>query len=457
MRRFSSILALPIRNDKGYKMKKITFILAALLMLTSMSGCGSDTNGASSGLVTTDETTDPNATRIDVPSDSDTDSVNVRDDDTAVTGSVTDNDTTAPTVNNPDETRITFLAAGDNIIHANVYTDAMNRATGGEKYNFIDMYDGIADMVEGADIALINQESPICGEELTISGYPNFNSPDEVGDTLIELGFDIVNIANNHMLDKLERGYKNTLEYWKERENDILMIGGYNSREDYENIRIIEEQGVSIAFISYTYSTNGQQLPASSELYIPYISESEIVRMTKKADELADLVFVVMHWGGENENSFTPSSSQYSQAQALADAGADVIIGMHPHVIQGMDWCTAADGSDTLVVYSLGNLLSTQLNNRNLVGGIVTFDIVKDKNGDITIENPIYNPTVTHYNTDRLGLQVYLMENYTAELAALHGTPYHAQSSSLGVWTLDKIRSFATDNVKEEFLHDFLK
>ncbi len=441
-------------------MKKIAFILAALLTLPLLGGCGSDSGDVTPGLVTTDDTVDPNSIRVTAPFADDTDA---NDTDSYTTDSyttdapVTDAQTTSPTVSVPGETRISFLAAGDNIIHENVYTDARNRAKNGEKYNFIDMYDGIADIIREADISLINQESPICGEELTISGYPAFNSPDEAGDTLIDLGFDIVNIANNHMLDKSERGYRNHLDYWKEREDKILMIGGYYNREDYENIRIIEKKGISIALISYTYATNNPAPSSSSELIVPYINESEIVRMTKKADELADLVFVVMHWGGEDENSFKPSKSEYSLAQAITDAGADVILGMHPHVIQGMDWYTASDGSKTLVVYSLGNLISTQYNNRNLVGGIVTFDIVKDKNGAITIENPIYNPTVTHYNKQRLGLQVYLMEDYTEELAALHGNPNFGQTADWRIWTLDKIRSFATNNIKEEFLPDFLK
>ena len=361
------------------------------------------------------------------------------------------------------ETRLTFLAAGDNIIHGNVFLDAEKRAKGGQKYNFTDMYDGIADAVRSADIAFINQETPICGDEMGIYGYPNFNSPEAVGDTLIDLGFDIVNVANNHTLDMKESGYLGTLDYWDERKDEITMIGGYRNRADYENIRVIEKDGISIALLSYTYGTNDMFLPIASELMIPSmdtrdkdcITKDEIVRMTQKADELADLVFVVMHWG--EENYFTLSSTQKTLATAITEAGADVIIGMHPHVIQDMEWKTASDGSKTLVIYSLGNLINTQYDNQNLVGGIVTFDIVKSKSGDITIENPIYNPTVTHYNKDRLGLQVYFMQDYTEELVKLHGCPSYGTTAAKKVWTTDKIRSFATDNVSEEFLPDFLK
>ncbi len=367
--------------------------------------------------------------------------------------------TDAPTVTDkPDngEVRISFFAAGDNIIHENVFLDARSRAGAGQEYNFMDMYDGVAEYIKSADLAFINQETPICGDELGVTGYPNFNSPEAVGDTLIELGFDIVNIATNHMLDKGERGYRGALDYW-DTKKEVTMIGGYRNKADYENIRIVEEQGVSIAFISYTYDTNKMYLPAGSEMYVPYIDEAEIVRMTKKADELADLVFVVMHWGGENENSHVPSNSQKSLARAITEAGADVILGGHPHVIQPMEWVKASDGSDTLVIYSLGNFISTQYDNRNLVGGIATFDIVKNKNGNITIENPVYTPTVTHYNKNRLGLQIYRMEDYTEELVTLHGNPNFGTTADRRIWTLDRIRGFAKNNVSPEFLPDFLK
>ncbi len=429
-------------------MKKVLKFAALSLVLVLMGSCA-NTPSDIGELIVPDDTLDPNATIITAPPVDNTDDVNVR------------VDTTEPDLNGNngekknDNVLISFLAAGDNIIHENVYTDARARATGNEKYNFIDMYDGIADMIAAADLAFINQETPICGDEMTVSGHPNFNTPEAVGDTLIELGFDIINVANNHVLDKKESGYRNTLDYWHEREDKVTMLGGYYDKADYENIRVVEKNGVSIAFISYTYDTNGMYLPAGSTMYIPYINEAEIVRMTKKADTLADLVFVVMHWGVEN--SFVLSSSQKNLATAITEAGADVIIGMHPHVIQNMEWKTASDGSRTLVIYSLGNLISTQYDNFNLVGGMVTFDIVRNSDGQLVIENPIYNPTVTHYNKQRLGLQVYMMEDYTEDLVALHGCPNYGQTADRKIWTLDKIRGFAKNNLSDEFLPDFLK
>ncbi len=420
--------------NSTYRIKKfISFlvIIASIVCLISVCGCSNEMIDYPFGIET-------------VPYPNDTDNKQ---------NGETTKDTSSPYVEPPKETRISFIATGDNIIHENVFLDARSRAKDGEAYNFFDMYtDGIKALIANADIAFVNQETPICGDELGVSGYPKFNSPEAVGDTLIDLGFDIVNIANNHMLDKGEKGYEGQLDYWDKR--DIMQIGGYRNKSDYENIRVYEEKGVKIAFISYTFINYGIKLPSSSELYVPYTEQNEIVSMTKKAGEIADLVFVVMHWG--EEYKFRPSKSQITLAQAITEAGADVIIGSHTHSIQPVEWLTASDGSKTLVTYSLGNILSTQYNNFSLVGGIISFDIVKN-DGGISIEKPIFNPVITHYNQNRLGLQVYMMEDYSEDLVKLHGNPRYGETAEGRQWTMEKIRSLVTDNVSREFLPDFLK
>ncbi len=352
----------------------------------------------------------------------------------------------------PKETRITFLAAGDNIIHENVFTDAKNRAKNGEKYNFTDMYEGVAAMIADADFALINQETPIAGAELGITGYPNFNSPKEAGEALVEVGFDIINVANNHMLDKLERGYRNLLDFWHSQ--PVTLIGGHYDKADYENIRIVEKDGIKIALLSYTYGTNDHVLPSSSPLYIPYIQSAEIVRMIDRAETMADLVFVVMHWGvdgGVNVNN-----EQKTLAAAITNAGADVIIGMHSHTVQPIEWLARPDGGKTLCIYSLGNFLSTQLDNLNLVAGMVTFDIVKNEDG-VKIEKPVWHTTVTHYNQKRLGLQIYRFEDYTEALAAAHGTRIVGNTAAKREFSLDWIKNYVTKNIAPEFLPESMK
>ena len=108
-----------------------------------------------------------------------------------------------------------------------------------------------------------------------------------------------------------------------------------------------------------------------------------------------------------------------------------MILGHHPHVLQPVKWHDNADGSRTLVVYSLGNFLSTQHYARNMVGGMLTFDIVMDERGVCTVENPLLNPTVTHYSMNRDGLQLYMLEDYTQELAKKHGCSLYTTDFSL--------------------------
>lgn len=339
-----------------------------------------------------------------------------------------------------------FIAAGDNIIHENVYIDAASRAGEGEEYSFVSMYDDIAELVSSADIAFVNQETPVCGRELGgYSGYPNFNSPPETVDALLELGFDIVNIANNHMLDKREEGLLNFIDFMETK--DVLLLGAYRDAADYDNIRVYETNGIKIAFLSYTYSTNGMTLNKGSKHIIPLINEKDITRQVSLAKEAGDLVFVSIHWGTEDQ--FTPDASQKKYSQLMSDLGVDVIIGHHPHVAGPVKWLSGAGGNKTLCIYSLGNLISTMLYPQNMVGGIAGFDIVR-RDGVLSIENPVYTPIVCHYDITRLNLQVYLMENYTEELCKAHG------AQKRGAFTLNRLKRYITDTIDAEFMPEWL-
>lgn len=424
------------------RMKRFFSCLISASLLISAVGCGAPGKSEISSELT--PWSDPEVTRISAPGFED--ETTAKDTEASETAKDTKADSTTK---EPDENRLTFLAAGDNILHEMVYTDAKNRATGSERYDFVSMYDGIADFIAAADLAFVNQETPLGGAELGISGYPNFNGPQEAGEALVEVGFDIVNIATNHMLDKKEAGLKGSIDFWNSQ--PVTLLGGYYDDEDYENIRVVEKNGIRIAFVSYTYGLNGMTLPASSKLHIPLIDEDEIVRMVKRANELADVTICVMHWG--TDGSTVVTNEQKSLARAITDAGADVILGMHSHTLQPVEWMTGSEGNKTLVIYSLGNFLNAQYDSINLVGGIMTFDIVK-RDGEAFIESPIMNPVVVQYDNDRLGFQLYLLEDYTAELAAAHGTVIYG---TLKTFTLDTAKGFVKAAIDDEFLPDFLR
>lgn len=346
------------------------------------------------------------------------------------------------------ENRVSFVAVGDNIVHDSVLQDAKNiakEADNGEEFDFRPMFNNVKEYIQKADLAFINQESPFAGKENRgYTGYPNFNSPDKVGYDLMEIGFDVFNLANNHMLDRGESGYKSTVEFWK-NQKDAVSIGGYENEEDYNNIRIVEKNGISIAFLSYTYGTNGYTLPASSEMVIPLCDDEEIDRQTKMAREMADVVMVSVHWGVEG--SFTPNATQKRQMQIMVDNNVDVIIGTHPHVIQPIEWHDRPDGNKTLVMYSLGNFLSHMEYMKNMLGGIAGFDIVKNED-KITIENVYFIPTVSQYNSSHRGFDIFKFSEYTEELLDAHGTQRVTDPGR----TLQYMRNIIDSTIDKEFL-----
>ncbi len=359
----------------------------------------------------------------------------------------------------PQETRLTFVAFGDNLIHSSIIDDgerlADEHGTGKQHY-FDPMYENFKDIVSSADIAFINQETPIAGPSFPYAGYPNFNTPEEMGDCLIRLGFDVINTATNHMLDCRGKGLVYHADYWAGKaDENVIQVGSYKNKADYDRIRVYEKDGVKIAFLAYTYSTNGMTPGAGYEdIYIPLIDDSEMKRQVAEAKELADLVFVSMHWGMEDSFDTIEGNGVYDQrnaAQTLVDAGVDVIIGTHPHVVQEMKWKTNAQGHETLLVYSLGNFISTMYYPWNMFGGYLSCDIVKDENG-AHIENPYFNPTMCHYSMQRRALKMYTLEEYSQELYETHGTTLKSSA-----YSYDKIVKKIKDVIPEEFLTDYFK
>ncbi|MBQ3126723.1 MAG: CapA family protein [Clostridia bacterium] len=370
---------------------------------------------------------------------------------TAVRPSV--EETLASPIDGDMTTRIHFVAAGDNIIHEAVYTDAKAKAAvqasaGGavQNYAFAPMYDGLSNIIGGADLAYVNHESPIAASR-AVAGYPDFNSPADAGRDLLAVGFDIVNIANNHMLDMGERGLDESIAYWKATDATVL---GACSRAAYDadNLQIVEKDGIKIAFLSYTTLINwapSGDLSANSAHVVPYAKDADIKRqMAAARSSGADLIFVAMHWGDEGQ--FQPNAEQKRLAQLLADEGADAILGSHSHNIQPVEWLNGAGGKKTLVAYSTGNLISTMLYSAYMVGGLLTFDIIAEPGAEPYLDNVVFVPIVTHYSMNRDSLALYRLSEYTEALAAQHG----AQKN--GAFTLSTLQGYVRDTIAAEFL-----
>lgn len=322
--------------------------------------------------------------------------------------------------------RISFVAVGDNLIHDTVYEQAAARSSTG--YDFSDAYERVAHLIEEPDVAILNQET-IISTEHNVSSYPMFNSPVELGEEMLEIGFDVFNIATNHSIDCGEKGLISAINYWKEK--DAITTGAYLNSEDYANIPMHEVNGVKIAYLGLTESTNGLSLPDDTEVILVLASEeSRIQQRIMQAREVADIVVVNAHWG--NEYTHEPTENQRQLAEKMASWGADVIIGHHPHVIQPVEYIENADGRRTLVAYSLGNFISAQNRGPRMLGGMLNFEIVKNNTtGELAFENVKFSGVVTHYGYGTSNIRVYPLADYTEELASKHGVQNKTPEFSL--------------------------
>lgn len=331
-------------------------------------------------------------------------------------GDVQSSDTpsgTAQTTRQPDEgqrTEITLLAVGDNLIHDTVY----NAMREGGSYDFHPMFTKVKPWIESADVAFINQETPLAGADYAPSSYPCFNSPQELGIAVMDTGFDVVNQANNHGLDKGMQGLLNTAEFWAQYPQ-ITLIGINRSAQERTKVRLREVKGVTFAWLSYSYGTNGITMP---EPYLMNLIDMAQIRQDiAEAKKVSDAIIVSMHWG--NEYQLTPSTDQENLAQMLADEGVLLVIGHHPHVLQPAAWITGKDGNQTFVTYSLGNFISSQSQIDRMLGGMLSCTILVE-NGKISVTNPGVIPLVTHFNDAFQGYCSYPLSQYNNTLGAAH-------------------------------------
>lgn len=302
--------------------------------------------------------------------------------------------------------KISLFAVGDALIHDAVYKDAKTEEIGEDGYNvynFKKMLTEIKPLAEKHDLAFYNQETIIGGKKLGLSNYPMFNSPDEIGKDMLESGFNIVNLATNHTMDKGITGATYSANFWEQQ--DAYVTGSYSSEEKRNNIQIAEKNGITYAVLGYTYGTNGLAVPKGYEYLVnvwsvygdnSYQEYKETVKQDiEKIRDKVDVLIVSMHWG--NEYTHVPTWYQQDAAQFLSEQGVDIIIGTHPHVIQPIEYI-----NNTLVIYSLGNFISAQIEENTRVGMMVSLDINKHVENDqktITVNNVKADLIWTYHNS----------------------------------------------------------
>ncbi len=323
-------------------------------------------------------------------------------------------------VETPKDTRVSFLAVGDNLIHGAIYLDPYHKNEQG--YDFRSVYEPIKPYLQNIDIKNINQETVLGGVELGLSHYPQFNGPQEIGEAVVDCGFNWISQASNHAMDAGEAAVLNQLQLW-DRYDHVIATGMNRDEAEANRQRIVEVNGLKIGLLNYTYGLNGLSTPAGKEYMVNMIDEAKIKSDIAALKKNCDVIVASMHWGVEY--AYEENEEQRYLAQMLADEGVSVIIGSHPHVLEPVEYITSKDHKKVLVYYSLGNFLSAQDSGDTMLGGMAQWEIVKDgKTGEIRVENAKLYPTVTHYNKSIQDFKVYTLKDYTDELAAQHYLSY---------------------------------
>ena len=320
----------------------------------------------------------------------------------------------------PTDTTFTMAAIGDIMCHNTQYNDAYNKDTGA--YDFSYVFDDISLYTKTADICVGNLETTFAGEDVGYSGYPTFNTPDSLAYELKDIGIDVLSTAGNHALDKGFNGLSRTIDVLNDA--DIAHTGTYKTEEEQNTILTKYVKGIKIAFVNFTYGTNGIKIPSGKEFCVNLIDNDLITKQLDLAkSQNPDIIVACMHWG--NEYKTTPNDTQKELSTFLFQNGVDIILGTHPHVLEPMEKqiVTLEDGTtkDGFVIYSLGNFISGQTAENTKTSIILNLTITKHTDGKITIDKaeykPIYMYTDKSLKTKKMKLldinkNIYNYENY---------------------------------------------
>jgi len=311
-----------------------------------------------------------------------------------------------------EEKTVRIAAVGDALIHENILNSGKTKKG---NYNYDALFENMTEYLEDFDVKIINQETIFTEDEEKFAGYPSFGTPTALGDSMRKAGFNVITAATNHAYDRGKSGIEDTVAYWSQYEDEILLTGIYGSEEAYDTPAIREYNGIKIAFLNYTTLLNSgaKREPFNIRMY----KEKQVLAEIKSARRAADLVVVLPHWGIEYEHE--PSSEQERMAEKMAEAGADVIIGCHPHVVQPLKVIETDDGRRVPCYYSLGNYVSNMFWFKCQLEGLAELTVTK-WNGKTTVKTAEFTPIVNHISSDDKDFTVYLLSDYQGDLWKEH-------------------------------------
>lgn len=264
-----------------------------------------------------------------------------------------------------EASRVRLIATGDMLPHDTVNQQAKTA----ESYNYRPFFSEVEKYFQAADVRFCNQEVPSAGTSLGISGYPTFNAPEQFARDLSAVGCNVISLANNHINDKGQAGIDKTLAVWSELK-PLAVAGANRNATEQQTVRYFTVKGVTFAFVAYAEYSNNR---STTSYGINILNEQLVNTQLTEARKKADIVLVGVHWGVE----YSPGISDVQErwANTFSKLGADLVFGTGPHVLEPVKRLPKAGGGETVVWYSLGNFLSTQLDIESLVGGFAIIDI----------------------------------------------------------------------------------
>lgn len=317
---------------------------------------------------------------------------------------------------NSKEGELDLVMAGDVLLHLRLAYWSDNGKGG---YDFNPIFKTIKPLIEKADLAIVNQETILGGKELKVTGYPTFNGPYELGDALVNAGFDVVLHSNNHALDRGKQGIYNCLNFWKKYPK-IKTVGINTSEAQKKKLCIYEKNGIKVAILNYTYGTNGIPLPKDMPYAVNYLNKKEVISDIKRAEKEADFTIVCPHWGTEYLRGI--SDYQKAWSQIFAENGVDLVLGCHPHVIEPIKYVTdKKTGHKMLVYYSVGNFVNSTMSNGRVsdryIGGLAKVKLKRGADNKVRIAKYGVKATVMHNGGTKFGSRVIPLSSYTDKLA----------------------------------------
>lgn len=277
----------------------------------------------------------------------------------------------------PYVTEAKLMAVGDIMMHGMQIKSGYNSQT--KTYSYQAFFTEVKDILSAGDWVIGNLETTLAGAESGYTGYPLFNAPATLADAIKWAGFNILTTANNHSLDRREKGLLKTLKNLRDR--DIYPVGTAASLAESQHILMVEKNKILMAFLAYTYGTNGIPIPQGKDYLVNLIDEQKIIQdITRAREKGADIVTVSLHFGAEYQR--LPNTQQKQLVENLVNGGADIILGSHPHVVQPYKFFQITeengDTRQAVAIYSMGNFISNQMRKYTDLGVIFQVNIQKN-------------------------------------------------------------------------------